>query len=210
MLTLCLLEQHSSPEWYPDRKGWRKGWSVAFISSERLGGSLFSKRVQYVMGGGGQQPRRRATQSWTVGANVLFISPIFSSACTSAIKKALSKNVCEHICVTTRLVATEVYDAILYSHQSLWLFYTFFHIPSPFPPLVLSDQGGQGWKKKPADFVLFFIVLFFLWPASELGCAAGDFLSLKFYNFSRCFGSHRILIQLQLRANSAKFSTVYQ
>lgn len=160
MLTLCLLEQHSSPEWYPDRKGWRKGWSVAFISSERLGGSLFSKRVQYVMGGG-QQPRRTATQSWTVGANVLFTSPIFSSACTSAIKKALSKNVCEHICVTTRLVATEVYDAILYSHQSLWLFYTFFHIPSPFSPLVLSDQGGQGWKKKPSRFrfVLYRFVL---------------------------------------------------
>lgn len=179
LLTLCLVEQHPSPEWYPDRKGWRKVWSVAFISSERLGGSLFSKRVQYAMGGG-QQPRRIATQSWTVGANVLFICPIFSSACASAIKKALSKNVCEHICVTTRLVATEVYDAILYSHHSRD-FFILFHIPSRFSPLVFSDQGGQGWKKtKTADIVLFFNVLFF----HRVGTCGWGFLSLKFYNFS--------------------------
>lgn len=156
--------------------------------------------------GGGQQPRRIATQSWTVGANVLFICPIFSSACVSAIKKALSKNVCEHICVTTRLVATEVYDAILYSHHSRD-FFILFHIPSRFSPLVFSDQGGQGWKKTKQQ--ISFCSLMFC-SFTELGHAAGVSCPLNFTISPRCFSSHRILIQLQLRANNAKFSTVYQ
>lgn len=209
MLTLCLLEQHSSPEWYPDRKGWRKGWSVAFISSERLGGSLFSKRVQYVMGGGSTAQANSDSKLNCRSKCFIYLSHLLVRLYICDKEGSFKERLRTYLCYYTFSCYGSVWCNTLFPPKPVTFLYFFSY---SFPLSSPSPQWSRwaGVEKKPADFILFFIVLFFLWPASELGCVAGDFLSLKFYNFSRCFGSHRILIQLQLRANSAKFSTVYQ
>lgn len=57
------------------------------------------------------------------------------------------------------------------------------HIPFHFSPLVLSDQGGQGYKKNRTagyHFVLYFVLSL---ASLRVGTQGWDFLSPKFHSF---------------------------